>query len=232
MTCTTGLFQIIAVALATSAIVLQIAAVAGNSWYYVNYDNSGQEVDIHNGIFLTCMHLPAKSDNDFDCVRCKSLNEAFDNTNKFCEEADGSGPTFEEMLPAVRGTMALAIITILVAVLNLAVVLMFVCDKIQSAVPAFITCFLTGAGAIGTFVVYYTYMNNKCPRTFCEKLEANMQRSNIDVHCVASWGPYLEMGSFGLAFAAAVFLALVNRSRSRTARDKQLDNVQPMVNNS
>ena len=228
MTCTTGLFQIIAVALASSAVVLQLAAVAGNSWYVFTWSDSGSDLSAHYGLFTQCVR--STSSDDVNCIKCKQLNDEFDNTNKYCQEPDGSGPTNEEMLPAIRGTMALSLMTILVAVGNLAVVLAFVCDKIQSAVPAFITCILTGAGAIGTFVVFYTYMNNKCPLTYCERME-RMLAGTHDITCVASWGPYLEMGSFAVAFAAAVFLALVNRSRARHAREKQLATAQqPMVN--
>jgi hypothetical protein len=227
-----GLFQMLAVVFCTAAIAMQIAAVA-TGWIYFSWTFEGIKVHREVGLFEYCQYI--SNTDDSITYRCDSMTGSeglgFDQEKTLCFE-DYSKPMDQRkltnsLLPAIRGAEALGIITVLASIGSLAVVLLFVCDKIKTAIPAFFSSSFAAAGAIGTFIVFYSEINGACPSSFCD--EASKFLSGVEgFHCVAAYGVYLSWGSVLCLFGSVVTLCLVNRAR-RIAAEKAMSQAQTQL---
>jgi hypothetical protein len=223
-----GIFQILAVFTSVGAIVFQVAALAGSSWYYFSYSANGNKVMTSVGIFAVCQTV--NSDNGWVWNRCVTQTSIYGDQlaaadNPYGRNVQGSdplcwfdqgstSPVREDMLPAIRGNQALAIVSVLLSVVCFAVVLLWLCDKMATTIPAFIAALVASAGNIGTFVIFWTEFNDRCSKTFCEALEQNYFNANVSgFYCAGSYGMYFVFASAVFLFGSCICLQCTGSAR-------------------
>jgi hypothetical protein len=228
-----GLFQFLSLAFAAGAVGMQIAAIT-TGWIYFSftYPNGGPKSYNTLGLFDVCSWQDVG--NGWTYSRCASITGAqgFDQEVPLCiEDANkpyDTIPMMSSVLPALRGAEALGIITVLATVGCFTTVLLFICDKIKTAMPVLLVASVSAAGALGTFIVFYAKLNGACPSTYCDEVKKGS--AGVEgFHCVAAYGVYLSWGTILCLFGCFVTLCLVNRARRNNDPRMEAGLLEPAV---
>ena len=216
-----GVFTVLATVLAFVAVGIQLSTVAGNEWWRATMKNNGKEVVMKLGLFTLCVestHDTTSPPATTEVSTCMELTKMLDETEpRYCPSGT---PSNEDLRGKTQGTQAVAIMTLLASVGYFAVVLVVACGKMKNALVPGIIGLCTSAGAIGTFVLAFTTLNNSCKKTWCEMIKDDGYSS-----CHGSYGPYFEFITVFMIFGSIACLALSLRKGNGVAPPPQWSSI-------